>query len=174
MFNFINKQDKVSHQPMVHEVVGCCGKMPLHADFIKHNLKVRELVNLDDWIQDGVTLLNRRYEDKWKKVFKFSPNFRFVFAGDENDKTVTGVIAPSSDKIGRSYPFVVFRATDNTAIKDNQALAPIAFASAYRNIDQILAHPWKEGPLATLLNSVDEAAEQQLDMSSAEFDVDHV
>ncbi len=170
MFNFINKQEKVTHQPMIREVVGCCGKMPLHADFIKHNLKVREVVSLDDWIQDGVTLLNRRYEEKWKKVFALCPKFRFVFAGDENDKTVTGIIAPSRDKIGRSYPFVVFRATDDADIKNNQALAPIAFASTHRCFDEVLSQPWKEGTLDNLFTSIHEAASQQLDIQSTDWD----
>ncbi len=169
MFNFINKQEKVSNQPMIHEVVGCCGKMPLHADFIKHNLKVREAVSLDEWVQDGVTLLNRRYEEKWKKVFQLCPKFRFVFAGDENDKTITGVISPSTDKIGRSYPFVVFRATDDATVKNNQALAPIAFASTYRCIDEVLMQPWQDGQLDALLSSIDEAATQQLDIHSMDW-----
>lgn len=169
MFNFKNKQDKPIQQPVMQEVIGCCGKMPLHADFIKHNLKVREVVELDDWIQDGVTLLNRRYEEKWKKVFEFSPNYRFLFAGDENNKSITGVIAPSTDKIGRSYPFVVFRATDSAFLKDNQAIAPIAFSSTYRSIDSLLSQSWSDRSLDVLLEAIDEATEQPSSISGEEF-----
>jgi len=169
MFTFKNKQDKVAHQPMIREVMGCCGKMPLHGDFIKHNLKVREAVTLDDWIQDGVTLLNRRFEDRWKKVFHLSPNYRFVFAGNENDKTMTGVIAPSSDKVGRSYPFVMFRATDNSTLKHHQSITPLAFADTYKSMDALIAHPWKNEPLDMLLNSIDVTGSQQLDLQSIDW-----
>ena len=169
MFSFKNKTEKIAQQPAIHEVFGCCGKLPLHADFIKHNLKVRESVALDDWIQDGVTLLNRRYEEKWKKVFQLSPNFRFVFCGDENDKTITGVISPSTDKIGRSYPFVVFRASDNPTIKKHQSLAPLAFFDTYRSIDQLLAKPWKNEQLIDLLGTVDQFGAQQHNLSDTDW-----
>lgn len=157
MFNFINKQNKAAEpQPAIHDLVGCCGKMPLHADFIKHNIKIREAVALDEWVQDGVTLLNRRYEEKWKRVFELSPNFRFAFIGDEENKTVTGVISPSADKIGRSYPFIVFRATDNSSMRKQQSLVPLAFAKTYDTIDQMLKLPWKDKSLDLLLNTIND------------------
>jgi len=157
MFEFINKQNKpVIEQPTFHDLVGCCGKMPLHADFIKHNIKIREAVSLDEWVQEGVTLLNRRYEEKWKRVFELSPNYRFAFIGDDNDKTITGVIAPSADKIGRSYPFVTFRATDNASVKRHQSLVPIAFDNTYNTIDQMLRLPWKEKSLELLLSTIND------------------
>lgn len=169
MFSFKNKTEKMAQHPAIHEVFGCCGKLPVHADFIKHNLKVREGVALDDWIQDGVTLLNRRYEEKWKKVFQLSPNFRFVFCGDETDKTISGVISPSTDKIGRCYPFVVFRASDNATIKKHQALAPLAFLETYQNIDQMLNRPWKDTPLAEFLSEFEQTAGQLQELQETDW-----
>ena len=129
--------------------------MPIHGDFIRHNLKIREAVTLDDWVQDGVTLLNRRYDQKWKRVFQLSPNFRFAFVGVENDKTMTGVIAPSRDKIGRDYPFVLFRASDNSIFKDQQALVPLVFNDLYCTVDTLLRQSWQETSLESLLTQVD-------------------
>ncbi len=169
MFTFKNKQEKVSHQPAIREVIGCCGKLPLHGDFIKHNIKVREAVALDEWVQDGVTLLNRRFEDRWRKVFLLSPNYRFVFAGDENDKTMTGVIAPSTDKVGRNYPFVMFRASDNATLKHHQAITPLAFADTYKSFDALVAHPWENEPLDMLLNSIDVTGSQQIEIQGIDW-----
>ena len=155
MLRFINKQNRPATQVVIHDLVGCCGKLPLHGDFIRHNLKIREAVALDSWIQDGVTLLNRRYEKKWMRVFQLSPNFRFAFVGAENDKTIAGVIAPSRDKIGRDYPFVLFRASDDPVLKTEQALVPLAFSNLYQSVDTMLRQPWQEKTLESLLTDVD-------------------
>lgn len=170
MFNFKSKQNKAEvSQPAIHDLVGCCGKMPLHADFIKHNIKIREAVTLDEWVQDGVTLLNRRYEEKWKRVFELSPNYRFAFIGDEENKTITGVITPSSDKIGRSYPFVMFRATDNSSIRKQQSLLPLAFAKTYDTMDQMLRLPWKDKSLELLLNTIGDTAAFHQDLNEVDW-----
>jgi type VI secretion system protein ImpM len=168
MLRFINKQSRPASQPVIHDLVGCCGKLPLHGDFIRHNLKIREAVTLDDWVQDGVTLLNRRYDQKWKRVFQLSPNFRFAFVGVENDKTITGVIAPSRDKIGRDYPFVLFRASDNLTLKNHQALVPLVFAETYRTVDTLLRQSWQDTSLESVLKQID--AEESLHAELAEQD----
>lgn len=154
MLRFINKQNRPETQVVIHDLVGCCGKLPLHSDFIRHNLKIREAVALDSWIQEGVTLLNRRYEQKWMRVFQLSPNFRFVFVGAENDKTLAGVIAPSRDKIGRDYPFVLFRASDAAALKQDQAVAPLAFADLYPQVDLLVRQAQQDKSLESLLAQI--------------------
>jgi len=72
MFGFLNRESKaavVVPAAANEMLIGCVGKLPLHAEFIKHNLKVREVVALDNWIQEGVTLLNRLHGESWKEVF---------------------------------------------------------------------------------------------------------
>ena len=170
MFNFMNKQNRSApKQAAFHEVIGGCGKMPMHADFIKHNVKVREAVALDDWIQGGVTLLNRRYEEKWKRVFDLSPNFRFGFIGDDNDKTISGVIAPSRNKIGRCYPFVLFRATDNVIFKQHQSLLPMMLSDSYTTMDQLFKVPWQDKALDTFLQAIDSTPAFHIDFNDKDW-----
>ena len=167
MLRFINKPQRPAEQTVVHDLVGCCGKLPIHGDFIRHNLKIREAVTLDDWVQDGVTLLNRRYDQKWKRVFQLSPNFRFAFVGVENDRTITGVIAPSRDRIGRDYPFVLFRASDDPIFKQQQALVPLAYMDTYRTVDALLCQPWQNTSLESVLAQID--SERHLHADLADF-----
>ena len=169
MLRFITKPARVDNQVEIHDLVGCCGKLPVHGDFIRHNLKIREAVSLDEWVQDGVTLLNRRYDQKWKRVFQLSPNFRFAFVGAESDRTITGVIAPSRDRIGRDYPFVLFRASDNPLFKKQQALVPLAFADTYGTVDTLMRQPWQGLELDQLLATVERELPLQMDLGEPDW-----
>ena len=155
MFTFLNKQSKQTQKSEIHDITGCCGKMPMHGDFIKHNLRVREAVALDEWVQDGVTLLNRRYDQKWKNVFRLSPNFRFSFVGAEDGKTITGVIAPSRDASGRDYPFTAFRAMDDKVFREQQSLIPLVMHQTFSDLDELLEEDNKEHSVSSFSATVD-------------------
>ncbi len=155
MFNFLNREAKAVSVTKSRDVIGCTGKMPLHSEFIKHNLKLREIVALDNWMLDGVTLMNRRYSENWKEQFNQAPLHNFVFTGAGDEHAVVGVIKPSSDKIGRSYPFSVFSATDTKFFKEAQALMPLAYHEFLSSVNQVVNRDWTQDCVSDLTAKID-------------------
>ncbi len=161
MFGFLNRESKpLATPPATGPLVGCVGKLPLHAEFIKHNLKSREVVALDNWMQEGVTLLNRLHGESWKQLFAAAPAHHFVFTGAGDEKSVYGLMMPSRDRSGRSYPFALFAASDETLYKDHQALLPLAAEPFFAEAEALLARDWNEQHVARLTEAVDGLARQ--------------
>jgi len=158
MFGFLNRESKataVAPATAKETLVGCVGKLPLHAEFIKHNLKAREVVALDNWIQEGVTLLNRLHGESWKQVFASAPVHRFVFSGAGDEKSVYGLLMPSTDRSGRSYPFCLFGACDSGVFKEHQVLLPLAIENFLHESEALLAQDWSGSHVARLVEAVD-------------------
>ena len=156
MFGFLNRESKaVAPIASTGPLVGCVGKLPLHAEFIKHNLKSREVVALDNWMQEGVTLINRMHGESWKETFATAPAHRFVFTGAGDEKSVYGLLMPSQDRSGRRYPFALFAASDEALFKDHQALLPLAAENFFTEADALLARDWSGQHVARLTDAVD-------------------
>ncbi len=155
MFGIFNKESKPIQRAIRQDIVGCTGKLPVHPEFIKYNIKTREAIALDKWIHEGVSLLNRRYGDKWKHTFKESPIHKFVFTGREDSRTITGVINPSQDSSGRHYPFCGFTAIDNPVYKELQSLLVHSYADYYDAIINLMIQDWTGLSTNNVTKSID-------------------
>jgi type VI secretion system protein ImpM len=88
--------------------VGFFGKLPGYGDFIQRNVSPNFINQWDNWILQSIEASHMQLGDAWKEVYFNSPIWRFtidgtIFKGD----TITGIIMPSVDSAGRSYPFSV-------------------------------------------------------------------
>jgi len=158
MFGFLNRENKaVGAVPVSgnETLTGCVGKLPMHAEFIKHNLKTREVVALDNWIQEGVTLLNRLHGESWKSIFASAPTHRFAFSGAGDEKSVYGVIKPSTDRSGRSYPFCLFGTSESAVFKEHQVLLPLAIEDFLKESETLLAQDWTGSHVAVLVEAIE-------------------
>ncbi|MEN8141298.1 MAG: type VI secretion system-associated protein TagF [Thermodesulfobacteriota bacterium] len=108
MLGFLSKKSKGASRKGQADLTGCFGKMPLHADFIRHNVVSRESVALVNWLQEGVGEVQRRGKEEYKETLDNFGAISFVMIGSENDRTVVGTISPSRDKSGRKYPVATF------------------------------------------------------------------
>jgi type VI secretion system protein ImpM len=159
MFGFLNKETSPVATVNSGDLVGCFGKMPVHADFIKHNISSREVVALDSWVQDGVVLMNRKYGDDWTNKLAATPRYRFVWVGNEQDRSLAGVIAPGVDKSGRGYPFVAFSSMDHALFKDRQAAVPLARAGFCDALFDMTGQNWDGANLSVLTSTLDVAGQ---------------
>ncbi len=141
------------------EQVGCFGKLPIRADFIKYNVTQREVLVVDQWVQQGHALFSRRAlgsDELEGDVSSPEPRvFHGVFAGSSEDRTVLVTFTPSRDRSGRRYPFVVF----NVAQPYWLALRPAGIAPAYdaffRGAGELCRQRWRNEPFATLTGCID-------------------
>ncbi|VAW92913.1 hypothetical protein MNBD_GAMMA22-525 [hydrothermal vent metagenome] len=155
MFGLFNKESKSVQRTIKQDIVGCTGKLPVYPEFIKYNIKTRDTVAFDKWMHEGVSLLNRRFGDKWKNSFKESPIHKFVFTGTEQSRTITGVIHPSQDSSGRHYPFCGFTSIDNPVYKELQSLLVHSYKSYYENVVNLMQQDWTGLSIANVTQSID-------------------
>lgn len=88
--------------------IGFFGKLPTHGDFVSSGLGPQFQTVLDTWLQSGMEAGEAAAEADWERSFRSMPPWRFVVErGIWGETTVTGIIAPSLDRVGRSFPLVI-------------------------------------------------------------------
>jgi type VI secretion system ImpM family protein len=88
---------------------GCHGKLRLSREFITDASPAFSASGFERWLADGMAeakaRLGRRYDERLASFGRW----RFVWCG-RRAAALAGIVAPSSDAAGRSYPFTVFAA----------------------------------------------------------------
>lgn len=88
--------------------IGFFGKVPTHGDFVSIGLTGTLQGALDRWLQAGLAASEQTYGREWKAQFRGMPPWRFVAQqGVWGPATIAGVMTPSTDRVGRSFPLVV-------------------------------------------------------------------
>jgi type VI secretion system protein ImpM len=85
----------------VTEGVTLLGKTPARADFIRINHGSASAIAFDEWLQ-------RNLEELVLGGQRTAPPSRFLFAPSGGGEALFGLVAPSRDKAGRSFPVALF------------------------------------------------------------------
>lgn len=102
--------------------VGIYGKIPAQGDFVRINASSPCAMALDTWVQEGLEALSRAGSS-----LSEDPTY-FVFKAHGQNDCAVGVMAPSSDRVGRKYPLVVFAEVNASALAALFPAIPVAFA----------------------------------------------
>ena len=87
---------------------GYYGKLPARADFVGRRLPEDFIKPWDAWIQSALAAGEARGGESWRQRFLASPTWRFALpAGICGRAGWTGVLRPSTDAVGRCFPFVL-------------------------------------------------------------------
>ena len=100
-------------QKIHNPIYGYFGKLPAFNDFIKYNAGNNEILVLDKWLQDGITVCKQKLKNEWKAVYKNSKRMKFFYPFTGTDKFISGIIFPSNDKSDRDFPFLMFCIYEN-------------------------------------------------------------
>jgi type VI secretion system protein ImpM len=87
----------------VTEGVTLLGKTPARPDFVRINHGSPSALALDEWLQ-------RNLEELVLGGQRTAPASRFLFAPQGGGEALCGLLAPSRDKAGRSFPVALFTA----------------------------------------------------------------
>lgn len=93
--------------PAVEVIWG--GKLPSHGDFLWSNPRSAVRARFEDWLQAGMMQGRSQYGDAWRDLMAGAAvwNFLVPFNSMNLPFVVAGSIAPSVDRVGRQYPFMV-------------------------------------------------------------------
>lgn len=118
---------------------GFFGKLPEFSDFIKYNASGKEILVLDNWIQEGLTLAKIKYKNEWKIYYNNCSKIYFIYPYAGTDNITLGIIYPAKDKSGRSYPFIMFVNISKSFISGLRCyLIPSAFEQVYNSFNNIV------------------------------------
>lgn len=88
--------------------IGFFGKLPSHGDFVSTGLSRTVQDALDAWLQSGIAKAHHHAGENWEQIFANMPAWRFVAErGIWGPVTVAGLIVPSRDRVGRSFPLAI-------------------------------------------------------------------
>ncbi|HEY7394827.1 MAG TPA: type VI secretion system-associated protein TagF [Gemmatimonadaceae bacterium] len=107
----------------------CFGKLPLSADFIRHNAGGREVLAFDQWLQQGMYHARNELRAEWESSYRDAPAYQFVFFPENSESLLLGVLHPSHDRSERHYPFIVCLQIDRRLSTNRLPLIPMLFAS---------------------------------------------
>lgn len=102
-----------------------CGKLPARPDFVRFGAFGPPARAFDAWLTRSM----ERVQVKRAKLPQQPLRFLFSFDGSAS---LLGVIAPSHDKVGRSYPVAIFRELASGSVNGRSAVVPEALAPLLR------------------------------------------
>lgn len=104
----MNQRPAIDRSTTEADRIGFFGKLPTHGDFVAAGLNRATQDALDAWLQSGLAKAQQQVGDRWEHIFRAMPVWRFVMErGIWGPAFIAGVIAPSRDRVGRSFPLVI-------------------------------------------------------------------
>ncbi len=135
---------------------GCFGKLPIHGDFIRHNVGP-EVDRLDEWLQGGIVSSRTAMGAAWDASFDATPPQRFLYQA-AGGRVVAGVISASIDKPGRRYPFMIFTILDPKTMGGEITALPAVLSSFFARAEEESKTGWQGLDLKSFLVRVDSLA----------------
>ncbi len=97
-----------TQSPMQADTIGFFGKLPTHGDFVSSALGSRLQSEIDQWVHNGLLALEAALGSDWRRLFHATNAWRFVVGkGVWAPSAVAGVLLPSRDRVGRSFPLII-------------------------------------------------------------------
>jgi type VI secretion system protein ImpM len=132
---------------------GLFGKLPSHGDFVGRGLPPAFLHPWDHWLQHGLSAAWTAGGEDWSQRLRDGPRWRFALQADIcGERAVAGVLIPSRDRLGRSFPLTlaasVAPGTDLAALP---VLAPDWFQRLETAALEALARDWAADTLHSAL-----------------------
>ncbi len=117
--------------------VGFHGKVPARGDFVGYGLPRGLLMLWDGWLSEVLAEAGRHLGSPWEPLFQGAPVWRFALsAGLCGEAPLAGILMPSSDRVGRLYPFTIVTTLPSDV---DLALVPTAGAKWFARAEAVAA-----------------------------------
>lgn len=88
--------------------VGVFGKLPALGDFLARDLEPAFTGPWFEWLEGGLLAARAALGDRFQAAYMQGPVWRFALpAGIAGGRSVTGVLMPSVDSVGRGFPLAL-------------------------------------------------------------------
>lgn len=116
--------------------VGGFGKIPALGDFVRSPSASGEMMAFERWLTHAMETGEARVGAAWKGTFAQGAPHAFVWSGTLEKKTrglLVGVVVPSTDAVGRSFPVVICAPVPLAAFGANAHLAPLVLHEFFQH-----------------------------------------
>lgn len=104
------------------------GKIPAHGDFIRYQAGGNALRALDTWLQQGLHFASSQLNQQFDAAYSAMGTCAFYFTPRDAEHVYVGVLQPSHDSVGRTYPFLIMQEVDGAAFDAHRiAHVPLRF-----------------------------------------------
>jgi type VI secretion system protein ImpM len=116
--------------------VGGFGKLPALGDFVRTPSASAEMMAFERWLTHAMETGEARVGAAWKSAFAAGAPHAFVWSGTLEKKArglLVGVVVPSTDSVGRSFPVVICAPVPLAAFGANTHLAPLVLHEFFQH-----------------------------------------
>jgi type VI secretion system protein ImpM len=116
--------------------VGGFGKVPALGDFVRTPSPSGEMMAFERWLTQAMETGEARVGAAWKRAFAEGAPHAFVWSGTLEKKArglLVGVVVPSTDSVGRSFPVVVCAPMPLAAFGSSSHLAPLVLHDFFQH-----------------------------------------
>ncbi len=135
--------------------VGCFGKLPIYADFIRYNAGSGEVRILDQWLQEGIHWSRLKLNQKWQQGYTTMPPYGFFLTGPGFKSGLFGVFVPGMDTGGRLFPFSIFTTLQPDDMPLNGMLLPVRYSMFLDQAQSLALEKWKGKDVRALTEEVE-------------------
>lgn len=110
-------------------VVGSFGKIPAMGDFLRFRVQGDAATHLEQWVDRGMESAAQRFGAGWKEQFAHGMPVAFCHRAPPSvnaSSVVVGVMQPSRDAVGRSYPIAIVSQIPEAAFAGAPHLVPLS------------------------------------------------
>ncbi len=133
--------------------IGFFGKLPARGDFLTRGVPPEVLTPWEKWLEAAMGGARQQLGQTWLQVYERASVWRFWVGGGLMGAPITGVLAPSVDRVGRRFP-LTFVLTGPAETLPAPPLAGHGNAGWYAAMDRAAIearHPRFEGDVDGLL-----------------------
>ena len=94
---------------------GAYGKIPALGDFVRIGLPQGFAGPWDEWLQKGMIDARRRFGTEFGPHYNVAPVWRFALSPGLAGPAAAGVLIPSVDRVGRTFPLTLVAAVRGAA-----------------------------------------------------------
>jgi len=115
--------------------VGLYGKLPYSDEFIRRSISHDFLSPWDRWLQQTLAVAKEALGERWRECYMTAPIWRFSLnAGVAGAACQMGVLMPSVDSAGRTFPITFVCAVDCDGLSARSHVSSHAFFEALEEV----------------------------------------
>tara|TARA_R110000868_G_scaffold10639_5_gene51701 strand:+ start:13522 stop:14514 length:993 start_codon:yes stop_codon:yes gene_type:complete len=141
MKNLVKKWFGESRAKQKLDKVGCFGKLPTQAEFLRLGMNTDAVANLERVLQTAFEQANRQHPGV--EIQPLQLQDYFLIQQNEKSPALLGYFQDSIDMSGREYPFVVFRQLQGEDNVEKFSSLPAAFEEFLGKAQQLCQQDWK-------------------------------
>ncbi len=149
---------KINEKNHTDSNIACFGKLPYANDYIKYRLDQPRFFNVDHWLYQAYQHLC--YEQQGicsPTLIKKLPNYYFIEVLDDSQTPLIACVKPSTDAVGRDYPFTTMHLVTQDVAKQYVSIIPLMYREFFNttsNVGNTIKFSCQDKDMNLLINNI--------------------